>query len=423
MRLLYVADGRSPISLNWMRHFVESGHEVHLISTYPCRPDLALDSLIVIPVAFTGVLRPSTRRSGGAEDCIEGDRSSVEAVSGARSAGTERVLGSGTIGLRMVLRHWLGPLTLGSAARRARAAMHDLQPHLVHAMRIPFEGMLATAADPAAPVLLSVWGNDFTLHAPASPAMRRFTRLALRRAGALHTDCRRDRRLAGEWGFQEGLPSIVLPGNGGVRPDIFGTEPGAPSSGSPLGRALESIPASAPVVINPRGFRGYVRNDTFFKSIPLVLVEHPEAIFICPAMAGERQAERWVSRLGIGEAVRLLPKLGPADMAAAYRRAWVMVSPSEHDGTPNTLLESMACGALPIAGDLESIREWIQPAQNGLLIDPADPEALAGAISLALRDDQLRSRAKQRNGELVAERASYPKVMAEAESLYRSLIG
>ena len=416
MRLLYVADGRSPISLNWIRHFVEAGHEVHLISTYPCRPDLALASLSVIPVAFTGVMRSAADRP------TDVDRTAEEEASMDRVPGTGRMLGPGTIGLRAFLRHWLGPFTVASAARRARVIVREIQPQLVHAMRIPFEGMLAAAADPAAPLLISVWGNDFTLHAPASPGMQAHTRRALERADALHADCHRDRRLAHERGFREDLRSIVMPGNGGVRPDLFGAAPKSPSPGSALEAALASIPESAPVVINPRGFRGYVRNDTFFKSIPYVLEQMPEVIFLCPAMAGERVAERWTSRLGIGGAVRLLPRLSPNGMAAAYQRAQVMVSPNEHDGTPNTLLEAMACGAFPVVGDLESIREWIQPDHNGFLIDPADPTALAVAITWALRDDEMRSQAKRRNAELIAEQASYPDGMAKAESLYQSLI-
>jgi len=40
MRLLFVADGRSPIALNWAAHFVQARHEVHWVSTYPCHIDL-----------------------------------------------------------------------------------------------------------------------------------------------------------------------------------------------------------------------------------------------------------------------------------------------------------------------------------------------------------------------------------------------
>ncbi len=39
-------------------------------------------------------------------------------------------------------------------------------------------------------------------------------------------------------------------------------------------------PVEEPVIINPRGFRPYVRNDVFFKAIPLVLEKQPDAKFI-----------------------------------------------------------------------------------------------------------------------------------------------
>jgi hypothetical protein len=41
---------------------------------------------------------------------------------------------------RTAARQWLGPLTLGRPARRLRSFIDQIQPDLVHAMRIPFEG-------------------------------------------------------------------------------------------------------------------------------------------------------------------------------------------------------------------------------------------------------------------------------------------
>ena len=67
-------------------------------------------------------------------------------------------------------------------------------------------------------------------------------------------------------------------------------------------------------------------------------------------------------------------------MADVFRRAQIVASPSIHDGTPNTLLEGIACGCFPVAGDLESIREWITPDENGLLFDSNDPQSIAKAI-------------------------------------------
>ena len=109
--------------------------------------------------------------------------------------------------------------------------------------------------------------------------MSHYTRWTMQVADALHADCHRDIRLAKEWGFDASKPTLVAPGNGGIRSDVF---------------YPASKPVEEPVIFNPRGFRPYVRNDTFFKAIPLVLEKHPNVKFICASMAGEPQADQWI---------------------------------------------------------------------------------------------------------------------------------
>lgn len=401
MRLLFVADGRSPIALNWIEYFLERDHEVHLASTYPCPADGRLASLHVVPVAFSGV--KSTGDSGASGTGVSGS-----------------LFGASALRARTLLRQWLGPLTLPRAAQSLRQVFTRVEPELVHAKRIPYEGMLAALAQPAAPLLISVWGNDFTLHAPATPLMSHYTRLALQCVDALHADCRRDVRLARTWGFSGEKPTVVLPGAGGVQPELF-YPPGAPEGSGDVGPGGESTGREL-TVINPRGFRAYVRNDTFFRAIPLVLARQPRARFLCPAMAGDPQALRWLEKLGLGGSVELLPRQTRSQMAALFRRSRVAVSPSTHDGTPNTLLEAMACGCVPVVGDIESLREWILPGVNGLLVDPTDPQALARAILEALESRELLLRARDHNARLIAERATYGRVMEQAENFYRGLV-
>ena len=386
MKLLYVVDGRSPIALNWIRYFVAGGHDVHLASTYPCSPGLPLASLTIIPVALS--------EAAGLPD-------------GASGRGWLRRLIP--LGWRTALRQRLGPLTLPGAAQKLRHLAEDLQPDLVHAMRIPYEGMLTARALEGLPLslLISVWGNDFTLHAPATPWLGRETRRALQRADALHADCHRDVRLAHAWGFPKDRPAVVLPGAGGVQPELF--------------YPPQNPEARQPLVISPRGLRAYIRNDTFFRAVPLVLACRPEARFICPAMAGEAEPQRWLAELGIAAQVALLPVQTRSQMAGLFRQAQVAVSPSTHDGTPNTLLEAMACGCFPVAGDVESLREWIEPGANGLLVDPGDPQALAGAILQAMDEPDLRQRAAEQNARLIAEKAEYGKVMHTAERYYTEI--
>jgi len=376
MRLLFVADGRSPIALGWIRYFVERGDEVFLASTFACSPGLPLNGLEITPVAYSssrGTAR-STRRGS--------------------SAGRR---------WQSALRHLLGPLTIHRASRRLRAFAERIKPDIVHAMRIPFEGMLAADAYGVAPLVTSAWGNDFTLHAPSTALMRHYTEWTLRVSDALHADCRRDIRLGRQWGFATDKPTLVVPGGGGIRGDVF-----FPSD----------TPAPGATVINARGARVYVRNDVFFKAMPLVLARRPDARFVCVSMDGDKDAARWIEKLGIQKAVTLLPQLPQAELAGHLRRSQVMVSPSVHDGTPNSLLEGMACGCFPIAGDLESLREWVTPGKNGLLVDATNAPALANAIVEALENANLRHEAAGLNQRLIMQRAEYANCMAQVVEFY-----
>ena len=103
-------------------------------------------------------------------------------------------------------------------------------------------------------------------------------------------------------------------------------------------------------------------------------------------------------------------------------RAEVSVSVSAHDGTPNSLLEAMACGCFPIAGDIESIREWITPGVNGLLVEPSKPQALAEAILLALDHPELRSSAAEANLKIIQQHAEVNLVRSQIQVFYKRLI-
>ncbi len=416
MKILFIADGRSPIARNWIKYWTGHAHEVSLVSTYPVDTEPAGTHLEFLPVAF----------------------SQTKSAASASTVKQKSLLwGAATLKLRLALRHWLAPLTLPKAAARLNEIIAETQPDIVHAMRIPYEGMLAGLAKSRnkdfPTLLISIWGNDFTLHAPSTPLMRYYTRLSLLQTDALHADCERDIRLAEKWGFDGTKPSIVLPGAGGIDGNVFYPQPPLTIRSLPKGEGTVFHPSgrdarraergkNAPVIINPRGFRGYVRNDTFFHAIPLVLKERPDAKFICPAMAGESQAEAWIQELGISAAVELTPPLAQEQLAHTFRSAQILVSPSTHDGTPNSLLEGIACGCFPICGDLASIREWITDGENGLLIDPAKPEALAKAILRALKDENLRKQAFRANQQIIAQRAEYTQSMKKAEAFYTKIL-
>jgi hypothetical protein len=391
MRILFIADGRSPTALNWLRYWTETNHSAHLISTYPCDPPAGLASFHVLPVAFG-------RMTGGQVK---------------NTAGTWHRPGlAGQLrNLLLPFRYLLGPPSLMFYQTRFQSLLAEIQPDLVHALRIPFEGMLAATTPAGIPLVVSTWGNDLTLHAHKSFLMARQTRRVLNRADGLISDTQRDIRLGHEWGFKLGKPTLSVPGSGGIR-----LNEGEMSSESEM--LPEELP-DGPIIVNPRGKRpGSLRQDIFFQAIPMVVDKIPQAVFVCPSLKGDIESERWVHILGIRPKTKLWPRLNQAQLWTLFRKSQVFVSPSVHDGIPNSLLETMACGCFPVVGNIESMREWVQSGVNGLLVDATDAHSIANAIMQAINQPALRTEAAKFNATLIAERAAYAPNMARVEEFY-----
>jgi glycosyltransferase involved in cell wall biosynthesis len=388
MRLLFVADGRSPTTLSWLRYWISRGDEVHLISTYPSNAPIQVTSYHILPVAFSGFSnkgKPVRQR-----EVITRLRDPLRAI-----------------------RYILGPASLLGFWMKFQRIVKFIRPDIIHALRIPFEGMLSYRSPVEIPFLVSIWGNDITLHARGSPLMTTLTHRVLCRVDGLLADCHRDIRLGYAWGLRPNVPTLVVPGSGGIQLEKMKENIGSVA-------LPEELP-DTPLVVNPRGQRpGSLRQDKFILAIPRILEKIPDVNFICPSLRGDSQVENLVASLGISDRVRLWPQLSQPQLWTLFSRAQVFVSPSLHDGTPNSLLEAMALGCFPVAGDIESMREWITDRVNGILVDATDSISIADAILRPLSEPALQRQAANVNAELVAERADYSRNMLRVLELYES---
>ncbi|GAF84607.1 unnamed protein product, partial [marine sediment metagenome] len=111
-------------------------------------------------------------------------------------------------------------------------------------------------------------------------------------------------------------------------------------------------------------------------------------------IAGEgderRALEEKIRRLEMSHRVRLLGFRD--DVARLLSRATVFVMPSDSEGLPLALLESMSMGVPIVASRVGGIPEAIDDHASGRLVPPANPEALARAMLEICEDPELRRR-------------------------------
>jgi glycosyltransferase involved in cell wall biosynthesis len=79
-----------------------------------------------------------------------------------------------------------------------------------------------------------------------------------------------------------------------------------------------------------------------------------------------------------------------SEMAPIYTESDILVLTSQHEGTPNVLLEAMASGLPVVATRVGGVAEIVRHGENGFLVDPGDEEGLCAAVRRLVDDPQLK---------------------------------
>lgn len=98
---------------------------------------------------------------------------------------------------------------------------------------------------------------------------------------------------------------------------------------------------------------------------------------------------RQVDRLELGSSVRFAGRLSDPDLAAELARGHVLAVPSRYEGFGIAYLEGMGFGLPPLATTAGGASELVSSGENGWLVPPDDPSAVAGALR-PLLDDRAR---------------------------------
>jgi len=166
-------------------------------------------------------------------------------------------------------------------------------------------------------------------------------------------------------------------------------------------------------------FPSYVDAAAFLAEPPAPLPQEPRAVFVgvlertkafdTLAAAWPRVPNASLHVVGDGTLRDLVPKgaewsrrLTAEEVAAAMDAAWLVCLPSRSEGLPRVAVEAACRGRAVVGGDRGGIPDVVQDGVNGLLVDPDDPQALAGALVRILADRALAERlgaAARRTGE------------------------
>lgn len=141
-------------------------------------------------------------------------------------------------------------------------------------------------------------------------------------------------------------------------------------------------------------------------------------------IAGEgphRQAlESAVAAAGLTEKVQLPGVIN--SIPRLFMAADLLVFTSLWEGLPLVLLEGMASGLPTVGYAIDGLSEVLVNDEHGLLVQPGDVQAFAGALQEALANPERLKNWGLQSRTLVTEKFNFTTMITKIESLYRSVI-
>jgi glycosyltransferase involved in cell wall biosynthesis len=114
-------------------------------------------------------------------------------------------------------------------------------------------------------------------------------------------------------------------------------------------------------------------------------------------------------------------RLSRDETLAHMAKARVMLAPSLSDGIPNTMMEAMALGAVPLVSPLETITPVVRDEENVLFARNLYPNEIATALIRLMTDDALVDRIAANNLVRIREMADRKVVCCRAIAYYEEV--
>lgn len=141
---------------------------------------------------------------------------------------------------------------------------------------------------------------------------------------------------------------------------------------------------------------GRVERTSRWKGLPVLLESVVRLRELLPGVRLEvvgdgddvEQLQKRAAELGVADVIDWQGHVEHADLPAHYRRAGVTVLPSttEAESFGMTLVEAMACACPVVGSAVGGIPFVVRNGEDGLLVPPGDPLALADALAAVLCD-------------------------------------
>lgn len=185
-----------------------------------------------------------------------------------------------------------------------------------------------------------------------------------------------------------------------------------------------TIPSEASVVLCVARFNPLKGVRYLIEAVPLVAEKFAKVCFVfvgATTPETERSFREFLERRGVADRVRILGI--QSDVRPFLRLCDMFVLPSLAEGLGIALVEAMAMERACVATRVSALPEVVADGQSGLLVEPANPHALAEAILRLLVNPALRHEMGRKGRHIAMERFNVDRNIGTLQALYCRVLG
>jgi glycosyltransferase involved in cell wall biosynthesis len=417
-RILFIGLSSSTHTHSWIDLLEGSGFDVRLFGLPEgCPPnDWKVKTYLTTPHLPEG-LDPETRLTlyptpEEVRARRRGLRNFVQRAARKGALVTERLVG----GLSPV-HAGLAPLRANSAEEWLAELVSEWKPDVIHTLGLDPAGFFYhriceefTLRGKGRWILQLRGGSDLTLTRLDPEAVARIAPV-LRACDQLVSDNLVNLEYARRMGVREDqfAPIVPVPGTGGIDVET-------------LAQAWRAPPSERRLVLWPKAYDSpWSLALPVFEAIKLAWNQIQPCEIWMLAMNEEARMWYWSLPEEIRAHCHISERLPRDQVLKLMAAARVMLAPSLVDGTPNTMFEAMASGALPILSPLDTIVPLVRSEANVLFARNLYPQEIAEALIRSMADDCLVDSAAARNSTLVRKLADRAAIRPRIVEFYSEM--
>jgi glycosyltransferase involved in cell wall biosynthesis len=183
-------------------------------------------------------------------------------------------------------------------------------------------------------------------------------------------------------------------------------------------RAAWHIPPDAPLIGTVGRIIPIKNHGLFLDAAARVRAQIADAQFVIVGDGADRRAlEDQAARLGLAGAVTFTG--WQQNLPPIYSDLDVSVISSLNEGTPVSVIESLAAGCPVVCTAVGGVPDLLEGGRLGVLVEPGDADALAAALIAAVRSPREDMNMIQRT---MLDRYGIDRLVSDLEGLYRGLL-